>query len=73
MSKAASASDGTEPEESGDAESGLPDIDYGDRWHCPACGNHSKVCYRCDSCGHDFADEQTTAAHYDLGEIEVAQ
>lgn len=42
-------------------ESELPDVDYGRRWECPACGNLSKRCYSCDGCGHLFDGGGTTA------------
>ena len=47
-------------------ESELPGVDYGQRWSCPACGHPSTKCYRCEECGHDFADDGTTA-----GQMEV--
>lgn len=38
-------------------------VDLGRRWKCPACGNLSKDCYRCDdpTCGHDLASEESSA------------
>lgn len=37
-------------------------VDYGDRWLCSSCGALSAKCYRCQSCGMDFASEGVTAA-----------
>lgn len=46
-------------------------VDLGRRWRCPSCGELSAECHRCDSCGHDFASDSTTAAREELGRSET--
>lgn len=31
---------------------------------CPACDNESAVIFRCDECGHDLVDEDSSSGRF---------